>query len=54
MPEDTLSFVSDVVEDSGDYGRAFIGTVEAKARIATKLANRIKDLGYDVSFTPAV
>ncbi len=29
VPEDTLSFVSDVVEDSGDYGRAFIGTVEA-------------------------
>jgi len=24
-----------------------------KVRIATKLANRIKDLGYDVSFTPA-
>jgi len=24
-----------------------------KARIATKLANRIKDLGYQVSFTPA-
>jgi hypothetical protein len=24
-----------------------------KARIATKLANRIKDVGCDVSFTPA-
>ncbi len=24
-----------------------------KARIATKLVERIKDLGYDVSFTPA-
>ena len=29
VPEDTLSFVSEVVEDSGDYGRAFIGTVQA-------------------------
>jgi len=24
-----------------------------KARIVTKLASRINDLGYDVSFTPA-
>ena len=29
MAEDTISFVSEVVEDAGDYGRAFIGTVQA-------------------------
>ena len=35
-----------------DIGADFL-VKRDKARIATKLANRIKDLGYDVSFTPA-
>ena len=35
-----------------DLGADFL-VKRDKARIATKLANRIKDLGYDVSFTPA-
>ncbi len=34
-----------------DLGADFL-VKRDKARIATKLANRIKDLGYDVSFTP--
>ncbi len=34
-----------------DIGADFL-VKRDKARIATKLANRIKDLGYDVSFTP--
>ena len=29
VPEDTITFVSEVVEDAGDYGRAFIGNVQA-------------------------
>lgn len=36
-----------------DLGTDFL-VKRDKACIATKLANRIKDLGYDVSFTPAV
>jgi transposase len=35
-----------------DLGADFL-VKRDRARIATKLANRIKDLGYDVSFTPA-
>jgi transposase len=35
-----------------DLGADFL-VKRDKVRIATKLANRIKDLGYDVSFTPA-
>src|SRR5260370_1439021 len=35
-----------------DLGADFV-VKRDKARIATKLANRIKDLGYDVNFTPA-
>ena len=35
-----------------DLGADFV-VKRDKARIATKLANRIKELGYDVSFTPA-
>jgi transposase len=35
-----------------DLGADFL-VKRDKARIVTKLASRIKDLGYDVSFTPA-
>jgi hypothetical protein len=35
-----------------DLGADFL-VKRDRARIATKLANRIKGLGYDVSFTPA-